>query len=316
MDQLLQLYRQDTHLYGILGLPFSASDDQATARQQTNDWYKYGSPLPIISPSATSEKLTGRTNFYRISSPDHVQVCDMLQEIATSLGPAYDPGYEHDRTHQQLNLAVFYDPKDAYSTSLYTDLTDMVDGSPNLTKTCLAFSNFRYRINLIHETMTISSSGNYLPAIKSALRFTPDMIYFAGYSFGLDAFETQLQQAQGTRYSAYPVPIVGGDGLYSVDRLVTNTAYRVYATTYASPVPPSNSSNSQSYEALQALLHSYNSQFRNIQGGQGADTIPLLPAHAILSYDAADAFICALGTTLGTNTLPDQQFIQPCRSTA
>lgn len=285
MDQILMLAHQDSALRGTIGLPFS----QATKIALNGDWKTYKSLIPLISPSATSNEFSAIPLFYRISSSDKQQVCNIVHEIVTNLEPAYkkiDPNH-----NPRFNIALFYDEGDAYSFSLEQSAQGILGQDARyLLPECIGVTD----INLIPEKITLSNADTYQAAIKDAVAARPDMIFFAGYASDLNAFETQLKSAQK---QAYRIPIVGVDGLFDIAGNITVSYTDVYSTTYASPVEENNS-------VLSNLLALYQQNFGKLQT---RSVKPLLPPHAILAYDAASAFLEALDHSRGSQSqLPGQ----------
>ncbi|HEU5380089.1 MAG TPA: ABC transporter substrate-binding protein [Ktedonobacteraceae bacterium] len=285
MDQILVLSQQDSALRGMIGLPFS----QATKVALTGDWKRYHSSIPLISPSATSNDFSNTPLFYRISSSDKQQVCDMVHEIKTNLGPAYtkiDPN-----SNPRFTIALFYDEGDAYSFSLEQSTRGIIAQDERyLLPGCAGATD----INLIPEKITLNNADTYQAAIKDAVAARADMIFFAGYVSDLNAFETQLESVQKF---GYRIPIVGADGLFDIAGNITVSYTDVYSTTYASPVEARNS-------VLSNLLELYQQNFGKLQV-RGVK--PLLPPHAILAYDAASAFLEALDNSRSSQSqLPGQ----------
>lgn len=85
VQQLVQYNRHDPTFRGIVGFPYSSQAEEAISQFTTRWWGKL--VLPIVSPSATSYKLSNVPNFYRVSSSDNRQAtamalftCDILMK--------------------------------------------------------------------------------------------------------------------------------------------------------------------------------------------------------------------------------------------
>ena len=75
VQQLVQYSRHDPTFRGIVGFPYSSQVEEAIYQFTTNWWGKLA--LPIVSPSATSYKLSNISNFYRVSPSDSKQAAAM-----------------------------------------------------------------------------------------------------------------------------------------------------------------------------------------------------------------------------------------------
>jgi ABC-type branched-subunit amino acid transport system substrate-binding protein len=291
MNQILVLSQQDVHFRGIIGLPFSVAVDEAIR----SDWIHFGLKIPMVSPSATADgfsniqksyRLSNSPPFYRISSPNSAQACDMLKEIRRILEPAYqktDPNHNLDQNgNPEFRVALFHDEGETYSSDLAKDFQNdhdrplmlCPDQSPTIP------------IQIVDEQ---TSLNNLEPEVKDAVSQKADMIFFAGYTTNLNDFERYLEQAE--QEQDYHIPIVGGDGLFDIARNITNPYSRVYSTTYASPV------NNVGNASLSTFAKNYKSAFLSPNS-----SVSLLPPHAILSYDAAHVFTCALDKTMSSNS--------------
>lgn len=273
MDQILLLSRQDTALRGIIGLPFS----QATSYAVNGDWKIYQSKIPMISSSATSNDFSNIPLFYRISSSDKQQVCTIVKGVINKLEPVYKQKYQ--KIDSPFTIAVFYDQSNSYSSSLEQSFQGIVTKDPRYPSGCFGDATST-NIRMIFEKITLNNSNTYSLAINDSVAQNADMIFFAGYASNLNDFEAQLESAQVRHHQTYHLPIVGGDGLFDIAGNITNAYSRVYSAVYASPVNENSKELSELYEK----------DFKSLQ----SKTSPLLPPHAILSFDATTAFLTAL----------------------
>ena len=100
-QQVVQAAKLDRSIVGVMGWPFSSNALKAISVLSK-------AHIPMVSPTASSDALTGKSPFFFRVAPSNKS-----QAIA---GAQY--------AEQQLHasrVALFYDPKDAYSNSLAQD---------------------------------------------------------------------------------------------------------------------------------------------------------------------------------------------------
>ncbi|GER90357.1 hypothetical protein KDW_45190 [Dictyobacter vulcani] len=272
MKQIVLYARKEPSFRGMIGLPFSGSTQRAL--RQLADLHQ--SDIPVVSPSATSDLLSDMPNFYRVVSSDKVQSKFMAQFFAKHMVPAYRLQM-HLKPSDPLNIAVFSDSTDPYSTSLNRDFLEQAQGQiPNL--------------HPILEQYIVGRIDTINQSVQDALTQGARMIYFSGYQDDLLPLESVLQELKSRMGIKQTIPIMGGDGLYEMNSFQHNDYESVFATVYASPIDPNS-----------AFKKEFDQTF-----GETADVLPnqpyvLLAPHAILSYDATNAFLHALDKSMSIN---------------
>jgi len=254
LQRLVRYMKYDPTFRGVVGFPFSS-----TAKIATDTLKGWGqAAFPIVSPSATSDLLNTVTNFYRVVSSDLAQSEAMVQFV--------EQEYQTQQQPTPINIAVFSDSADTYSTSLHDDFVKNVDkDQPN--------------IHTFPESYQIENPASLDAPLEDALQQKANFIFFAGYAYDLDALEDKLQALQGP--GASPIPILGGDGLYDLTHSINNPYSIVYSTVYASPIER-NDPFAVTYQQLFGP-----STVRTTVQAQYS----LLPPHAILAYDATTAYL-------------------------
>jgi len=268
--QIVTAAKQDKHIVGVMGWPFSsyalkAVDVLANAN------------IPMVSPTASSDSLTGISNFFfRVVPPNNSQVITGVH-------------YAENTLHAH-SAVLFRDPNDAYSDSLASDFRQKFidDGNTVLTE----------------ESYTVGKP-NTLPALlQDALAKNPDLIYFAGYSSDMSTLLTSIASSQST------VPIMGGDALYILNGYSLQARpvgfARLYFTAFTYPDIWDNMGLTAQKPAFFTL---YTNAF-NPQGIQpaGAYGFSRPDNDAIMSYDATLALLqgCNLALASTKNALTPQ----------
>ncbi|MBX5450851.1 ABC transporter substrate-binding protein [Thermogemmatispora sp.] len=175
-QQIVQAARADKTIVGIMGWPYSSRALNALPILAQ-------AHLPMVSETASSDLLTGRSPyFFRVCPSDHQQ-------------GLIGADYSYQRL-QARRVALFFDPADAYSQSLAT-----------------AFST-RYRSDggsiVVSEQYTVGKSGNLPALLRDALMHQPDLIYFAGFSADVAGLLSSLPTSGPFAH----LQVMGGDGLY------------------------------------------------------------------------------------------------------
>jgi len=171
-QQIVQAAKQDRTILGVMGWPFSSYSLKAV-----NVLSNAG--IPMVSPTASSNKLTGISRFFfRVAPPDKSQAVAGAQYIEQQL--------------HAKRVALFVDPTDAYSSSLASAFSNQFEADGNQI--------------VVTEHYQIGKT-QVLPALlHDALRFNPDLVYFSGYSSDL-----------GVLLTAQPdIQVMGGDALYDL----------------------------------------------------------------------------------------------------
>lgn len=272
MKQIVLYARKEPSFRGMIGLPFSGSTLLALGLRAE----LHQLDIPIVSPSATSDLLSDIPNFYRVVSSDKVQSKFMVQFFAKHMVPTYR-SQMHLKPGDALNIAVFSDSTDPYSTSLNRDFLEQAQGQiPNL--------------HPILEQYIVGRIDTITQSVQDALNQGARMIYFSGYQDDLLPLESVLQELKSRMGIKQTIPIMGGDGLYEMNSFIHNEYESVFATVYASPIDPNS-----------AFKKEFDQTF-----GETADVLPnqpyvLLAPHAILSYDATNTFLHALDKSMSIN---------------
>ncbi len=281
VKQLILFSQFDATFRGILGFPFSAHVQDALSTFRF--WNR--THIPIISPSATSNDFSSTPDFdfYRVVSSDSYQSGKMAQFIRAHFIPNAD-------TQQSLpTIGIFYDVgrgtqqrPDSYSNSLATAFND-------------ALLPYLSANHIVFQPYSIGDSTSVIQSVQDAiLKKHVTMIFFAGYADDIDAVETGIQSAQHASKSDTAIPVFGGDGLYDLTRYINSTFSIVYSTIYAPPLKSDID-----------IVKDYRQAFSQSVLTPTSTTIndyTLLPPHAILSYDAAQAFLAALDNSLDKNS--------------
>lgn len=261
LERVVRYAKHDPTFRGIVGFPFSGAAQTATDTLKA--WGQTG--FPLVSPSASSDQLDNIENFYRVVSPNFSQSEEMVQFL--------EQEYQTRQQATPVNIAVFRDSQDSYSSSLSNDFMQSV-------------ANDQPNIHAFPEGYQIQNASSLDAPLKDALQQNANFIYFAGYAYDLDALEEKLQAHEDA--GTPPIPILGGDGLYDLSRYINNTYSLVYSTVYASPIETTDSFAS-AYEQLFGPTPQ-----RTATQAQYS----LLPPHSILSYDATTTYLKALDDVL------------------
>ncbi|HEU5230651.1 MAG TPA: ABC transporter substrate-binding protein [Ktedonobacteraceae bacterium] len=171
-QQIVQAAKQDRTILGIMGWPFSSYTLKAVGILSN-------AGIPMVSPTASSNKLTGISRFFFRVAPS-----DKSQAVA---GAQY--------VEQQLHVkkvALFVDPTDAYSNSLASAFRTQFEADGNQI--------------VVTENYQVGKTQALPGLLQKALQFNPELVYFSGYSSDL-----------GVLLAAQPeMQVMGGDALYEL----------------------------------------------------------------------------------------------------
>lgn len=255
------------HVLGVMGWPYSSYTQNAL------DILKNAS-IPMVSQSASSVKLTGKSPFFFRIVPS-----DTSQAIA---GAHYAEQQLHSRT-----AALFVDPKDPYSSSLADEFKQqfvVTDGMKIV-------DTEQYTVNDQHQQDVLST------LLNKALQARPDLIYFSGYSSDMGVLLADLPASAN-------VQIMGGDALYglggytSSDRAGFN---RLHFTAFAYP---------DEWGYLKLAQPNFFGNYGQAFGPAPANVSPYgytrADSDAILAYDATITLLegCKIALTGKTSTTP------------
>src|SRR5581483_9508454 len=253
-QQIVQLAKSDPTFVGVMGWPYSGltfAAVQVLSQAQ----------IPIVSSSASADDLTGISpSFFRVVPPNKAQGIAGTN-YALSLGAK--------------NAAVFVDPTNLYSQSLGNDFKQQFAAKGG---------------KAVVANYTVGKPETLQPALTNALKQTPDLIYFAGYSNDVSALLKDLVAA-GTPDT---LQVLGGDALYELGGYQGNSVAersRLRFTTFSYP----DEWDISGLGAKKPLFFSeYPTAFSGGQKGYGFDR----PTNqAMLSYDAMSALLNAAAST-------------------
>jgi ABC-type branched-subunit amino acid transport system substrate-binding protein len=168
--------------------------------------------IPMVSPSASSDSLTGTSYFWRVAAVDSSQAKAVVPYAIQQL--------------QAKKVAVFYDPTDSYSRSLGEAFIRTFESAAHKT--------------VIKEFYTVGKTNTdyMISLLRDALKQAPDLdlIYFSGYAD--DA--SPLLDILPTSPTYSDLRVLGGDALYVTGSYRSGSyppnAYgRLYFTAFAYP---------------------------------------------------------------------------------
>lgn len=194
-DAIARAQQQDKTIVGVMGWPYSSRALNAYKILDT-------AHLPVVSPTASSDDLTGASPyFFRVAPADDAQ-----GKVAANY--AFN-------TLKARKIAVFTDPTDPYSRSLGGDFQQAFAGLGG---------------TVISENYTEGKADSIANTIQTTLQQNPDMIYFAGYAKDLSPVLNAIPDSS-------KIKVMGGDALYSLGGYDPNTKgwTRLLFTTFAYP---------------------------------------------------------------------------------
>ncbi len=259
-QQIVQAAKADKTIVGVMGWPYSSRVLSALPILSQ-------AQLPMVSPSASSDQLSGKSAyFFRVCPSDQRQ---------GAVGADY--AYQHLRARR---VALFLDPLDPYSQSL-----------------AAAFSQ-RYTAEggtiVVEERYRVGKPANLPTLLEDALAHSPDLLYFSGYASDVATLLTNLP----TTGPLARLQIMGGDALYQLQGYPSSARagfLRLHFTAFAYP-------DEWSYLALSqpafftVYPQTFNANSRHVGYGY---TRP--DNDAILSYDATLVLLEASRHILGGN---------------
>jgi eukaryotic-like serine/threonine-protein kinase len=247
-QQIVQIAQKDATVVGVIGWPNSSSILDAVS-------IFAHAKLPIISPQASSDVLTGISPyFFRIVSPNRSQT-----EVAANF---------MKNTLHVKNPVVFVDPSEAYSQNLASDFENaFAAGGP-----------------LPEEQFKTDDTKNFSSLIHDALKYHPDAFYFTSP----DTPDAELfQEALPTTGPYAAIPAIAGDGGYSIQK---NGYGRWYFTEYAYH----GESNQPIAEQFAREYAADFDPGPHPQARSGAYGYSLANDDSILAYDTTSVMLAAL----------------------
>ncbi len=267
-QQVTRAAQQDSTIIGVMGWPFSSQTINAIGPLAQ-------AHLPIVSATASSDQLTGASPYFFRVAPSNVS-----QGIA---GAQYALQTLHTR-----RVALFYDPGDAYSSSLYRDFrTPFVQGGGQV---------------VAEEQFQTGHSDQLASLVQQALQKQPDLIYFAGYASDV----TALLHSLPTSGPFANLPLLGGDALYQPQGYGNAPGFtRLHFTSFAYP---------DEWGYLQHPQPAFFSDYSSIYSGNGQHSgygYTRADYNTLLAYDATQVLLegCRRVLTAGKQTVsgPDLQ---------
>ncbi len=260
VQEVVQAARRDPTIVGVMGWPTSGRTLAALkilAREH----------IPMVSPTATSDLLTGISPyFFRVAPTDTQQ-------------GAVAARYVRDTLHDQ-RVAVFVDPNDAYSESLAKAFTSHFIDNGHTT---------------IIEDYTVGNPVMLRQRVQDALIWNPDLFYFAGY---VDDASVVLQNLPPCSNSSHCLLMMGGDALdvqYDYSLNDYKSYYRLRFTTFAFQDERKVQGLAQNAPFFREYTAAFDPQGQYRKGSYGdnfADT------GAMLSYDATRVLLYASNTLI------------------
>ncbi|WP_069805880.1 protein kinase domain-containing protein [Thermogemmatispora onikobensis] len=199
-QQIVLAARADKTIVGVMGWPYSSRVIPALPILSQ-------AQLPMVSPSASSDQLSGKSAYF-------FRVCPSDQQQG-AVGADY--AYQHLRARR---VALFLDPLDPYSQSLAN-----------------AFSR-RYVADggtiVVQERYRVGKPSNLPALLQDALMRRPDLLYFSGYASDVATLLTNLP----TTGSLAGLQVMGGDALYQLQGYPSSARagfLRLHFTAFAYP---------------------------------------------------------------------------------
>ncbi|MDQ2718076.1 MAG: ABC transporter substrate-binding protein, partial [Chloroflexota bacterium] len=177
-QQIVKVAQADKTVVGVMGWPFSSY-----ALNAISPLAQAG--IPVVSQTASSDLLNNVSPYFFRVAPSNVG-----QGAAAAT-------YAAQKLHAK-QVALFYDPSDAYSSSLVNDFsTPFLAGGGKI---------------VVKEQYTVGKPAQLPSLLQDALSHSPDLIYFSGYASDvatlLSSLPTSGQFAQ--------LQVLGGDALYEL----------------------------------------------------------------------------------------------------
>jgi ABC-type branched-subunit amino acid transport system substrate-binding protein len=253
-----------------MGWPYS-SRAQTVLQTLTN------AKIPMVSPTASSDALTGASPyFFRVAPSDTSQSGVAAQYALNTLGAK--------------NVAVFEDTNDSYSQSLAQGFSSQFQAKGGTAQTV---------------NYTIGDADSITSALNQALGMSPapDLIYFAGYANDVSTILEKLPSSSNLR-------VLGGDALYNLGgypQAARAGFNRLRFTAFAYPdewgVLGHGSQQPSFYRDYGKYFDPYNAHKPN-----SAYDFNRAPYNVVLSYDATLALVTASKNVLAggkTSFTPD-----------
>lgn len=291
--QQIRLYAQSNPntFMGVVGFPFSVSVQAALyARLHISS-----DALPILSPSAAADTFTSDpsappanlyTNFYRMVAPVTVEgqvLADFLQNGSRGI-----------LTPTNKITVLFEDSNDPYSSSLSNAISGSLGGGADIRVA-------RYHIgqpDSLNEGIDLVKNSQCPPGQQCKAV----QIFFAGYADDLNILKNKLHTAREQGILAQPIiRLIGGEGFYDLGSYNIGNYADLFFTMDASSdqVNPFflASAIPAQYRQCPGSQPPFNCEFSHLFAQVYPSDIygsELAGMHALLTYDAVQAFIEAL----------------------
>jgi ABC-type branched-subunit amino acid transport system substrate-binding protein len=177
-QKIVQAAQQDPTIVGVVGWSTSASTESALP-------VLTAAHIPLISPTASSDNLSGKSPyFFRVAPTDQQQAIVAAQ-------------YVSDTLHAK-HVALFVDSNDSYSNSLASAFKGALQGTDG---------------KVVTNTYTyVKGDPNTIDVqMNTVLQQQPDLIYFAGYVDDVSVVLSHLTACQNHQQCLL---VMGGDALY------------------------------------------------------------------------------------------------------
>jgi ABC-type branched-subunit amino acid transport system substrate-binding protein len=199
-DQIVDQAAKDPTIVAIMGWP--ASTDSINVNHQLKI---KGSPLPMLSPSSSSDELQGMFNFFRVC-PTNREEAQMAANFMLN-------------TKHEKRIAILFDSTTAYSNSLQRDFSDDI---PKAKADIVGPASF-----------TGGDPKTLQDALTNVLAKSPDAIFFSGQVSDLIVLLNDISSIP----RAKNLLIVGGDPLAVTSNYSPTLPdmRNVYFTAFASP---------------------------------------------------------------------------------
>jgi ABC-type branched-subunit amino acid transport system substrate-binding protein len=197
-QQIVQAAKQDAHIVGVMGWPFSSRALKAVGVLSN-------AHIPMLSPTASSDELTNRSPFFfRVAPSNNSEAIAGAQ-------------YVEQQLHAK-RVVLFVDPNDAYSNSLANDFSKRFTADGNQI--------------VVTENYTVGKPETLPSLLQDALTANPDLIYFSGYADDMGVLLTDLPASQPR------LQVLGGDALYELGGYPPSARVdfsRIHMTAFAYP---------------------------------------------------------------------------------
>jgi eukaryotic-like serine/threonine-protein kinase len=257
-QQIVDLADQDNTIKGVIGWPFSTNDALEGIKYLGNHH------IPMISPSASSDKLTHLPFFGRMVPPDSQQGSLGSQFVAAQFPRAQ-------------SVAVFSASDNLYSATLEEAFTH-------------AFTSHVIPETYQRTAKKIDRDLNIRNDLQDALNKSAQLIYVAGYSDDLNSLMNDLNSPA---FKNMKVPVVAGDGAYDLSGY-SGKGYRdLYFTAFAFPDQWGDTSKDPCAVSQYLLFCDYAADFDPQHQHLGKYGFSRVDSSVILSYDALNMLVLA-----------------------